>query len=251
MHHTAVTKRKEKYVIPFGVRVRSVGSVVAGTIIAFGLLLFASNFVIDGKFIIRGGTVVVEDAPTGTQILVDSKLRGEVNKDGNMTIKRVARGKRILIATRGGHWPWVRNIDVQAGETAYITPLLIPQEAAAKIVESAPDATPLPGRTTPIILQETALWADGNAIYSQLGVQQKPVAVFTADYPVRSLALYPNRTDTLLVAAGDMIFALDIEEGEARNFLPVYKSKQPSFAIDEESGTIFVKDDGKILELKL
>ncbi len=246
-----MTKHKGTYVIPLKKRARTVGSVVAGTAVAIALFIFASNFVVDGEFIIRGGTVVVEGAPKGTQVLIDSTLRGEVKEDSTLVIKKIARGEHTLIATKSGHWPWLRTLEVTAGQKVQVTPLLIPQELAGKVVDSAPDTTPLPSRTAPITQQQIIIWADGNAIYSQLGAQQKPVAVFTSEYPVRSLALYPGRTDTLLVAAGDLIFALDIEAGDTRNFLPMYKSTAPEFAIDAERGTIFIKDGNQILELQL
>ncbi len=245
-----MTKHKGTYVIPLKKRARTVGSVVAGTGIAIALFIFASNFVVDGEFIIRGGTVVVEGAPQGTQVLIDSTLRGKVKEDGTLTIKKIARGEHTLIATKGGYWPWLRTLEVKSGEKIRIAPLLIPQEVIAKVVDSAPAL--LNFSNTRVQAESMNIWAEGAGIYMQAtSTSAEPIAVFTAEYPVRTLAIYPDRTDTLIVAAGDLIFALDIDSGDTRNFLPMYKGTAPEFAIDAERGTIFIKDEEKILELQI
>lgn len=242
-------KQKERYIIPMKERIKDVSKIVAGIAGVFLLMLLASNFVIDGQFIVRGAVLNIQGAPTGTHILLDSKLAGEVNSNGSLIVKRIKPGQHTLIATKNAHWPWVKGLETQAGESINLIPLFIPQEIIGKIVEDAP-AT-LNFANTRIQGLASNIWASGAAIYIQDDAATQPVAVFTADYPVRALALYPSRTDTLLVAAGDLIFALDIAQTEQRNFLPVYKSAQPTFAIDKESGTIFVKDGEQILQLIL
>ncbi len=252
-------KKKIHYVIPLKKRAQTVGTVLGGTAVAIILFILASSFVVDGEFIIRGGKITINNVKTGAQILLDSKYKGTVNdKQNSFNIKRVKRGSHTLIVTKDTYWPWVHNVDVLAGQTLHITPLLIPQEVTSKIVDTAPSSPPVPARLSPIVLKsteskisDTAIWVDNNTIYTQRGIQQTPIAVFTAEYPVRSLALYPSRTDTLLVAAGSKIFALDIKASNTRNFLPIYTSAAPTFAIDEESGTIFIKDEEKILELQI
>lgn len=247
-----MTEKKIHYVIPFNKRVRTVSYVVVGTALAIGLFIFASDFVVEGSFIIRGGSVTVKSTAVGTQILIDSKIRGKVKEDGTLTIKRVSRGTHTFIATRAGDWPWIKEIVIKTGEEKLIIPLLIPQEVIGKIVENVPATLNFNNTQIKPNDQGTSsvIWAENTSIYVR-STSTKPIAIFTAEYPIRSLTLYPGRTDTLLIAAGKIVFALDIKKNKARNFLPIYKSTAPTFAIGSESGTIFIKDGENILELQL
>ncbi len=244
-----MSKRKERCVIPLKTRVKTVSITVCGTAFATLLVVFANNFVVDGEFIVRGGSLNIQGAPAGTHILLDSKLKGEVRENGNLNIKRVKSGKHTLIATKNAYWPWVKEFQILQGETLNITPLIIPKEASATIVESVPEH--LNFYTTSVENDSINIWSDGQAIYVRESSSTEPIVIFSADYIVRALALYPNRSDTLLVAAGDMVFALDIDQQLPRNFLPIYTSTAPTFAIDERNGNIFIKDSDSILKLEL
>jgi len=244
-----MNKRKSGYIIPLKTRVQKVALTIGGTALIFLMFTFANNFVVDGEFIIRSSTIEIQSAPTGTTVLIDSKLSGQILKDNSLKIKSIKPGKHTLIVTSNGYWPWVKEIHTKPGESIQITPLFISKEFIGKIVENEDIPANLDFTNAKVETDLYNIWADGATILMRESTSTKPVAVFTADYPVRAIALYPNRTDTLIIAAGDLIFSLDIDKADPRNFLPIYKSTHPTFAISEENGTIFVQDEDKIFKL--
>ena len=67
---------------------------------------------------------------------------------------------------------------------------------------------------------------------------------------IRSVLPYPKRTDTLLVAFGKNIYALEIDPLNPRTFIPVLSGTSPSFARLKDD-SIVVSDGSSVFRLSL
>ncbi len=74
-------------------------------------------------------------------------------------------------------------------------------------------------------------------------------SVFKPKTDVRGIGFYPGRRDIILVAVENGIFALELDGRGMRNFQPVYKGKNPVFAVLEN--LIYILDDGRLFEVRI
>lgn len=75
------------------------------------------------------------------------------------------------------------------------------------------------------------------------------ISVFKSRAPVRGIEFYPGRRDVILLTVENGIFALELDGRGTRNFQPIYKGKNPTFAI--LGNLIYILDDGRLFEVKL
>lgn len=78
----------------------------------------------------------------------------------------------------------------------------------------------------------------------------KPIVVFHSLAPVRTLEFYPLRSDAIILAADNGVYAYEIDNRAYQNFYPIFSGVAPDFRINAED-ELFVKDENKIIELDL
>lgn len=124
--------------------------------------------------------------------------------------------------------------------------------AASEFLASAADVTDLRKKTRIRIsdnkLQVLAEWLDENPLpyfFSERGV----VSVFNSKSEIRGVSFYPGRRDVILLAVENGIFAIELDGRGTRNFQPVYKGKNPTFAVLR--GLVYILDDGRLFEVRI
>lgn len=69
-------------------------------------------------------------------------------------------------------------------------------------------------------------------------------------YVIRSAAFYPRR-EAILVALSNAVMVVELDGRGGRAIMPLYKGKEPSFAVDPSDRIIYILDDGILIRIPL
>ncbi len=71
------------------------------------------------------------------------------------------------------------------------------------------------------------------------------------DKKIRDFEFYPGRSDALIAAYGNGIWALEIDKRGGRNIFSIYKGREPEFKIPYGLDSIYALDAGNLISIKL
>jgi hypothetical protein len=162
--------------------------------------------------------------------------------DGDMRLSLSA-GKHSIIVSKEDHWPWTKDIDIKKHETLTLHPFTLPQrvplESVSRFLSSHDTASIDPNYTKVAVLFENLATSD----------EIKPLIEATRIQGVAFADYLPERTDVILVATKEGIFAVGIEKNERPNFQPLYKAPNALF-VKAKDNTLYIKDGDSIFRVK-
>lgn len=68
---------------------------------------------------------------------------------------------------------------------------------------------------------------------------------------IKNQDFFPSRRDVIIYAAGNGVFAVELDGRGGRNMQPIYKGKDPNFAVFPSQKTIYILDDGALSQIEL
>ena len=74
--------------------------------------------------------------------------------------------------------------------------------------------------------------------------------IMQTPYVIRSAAFYPRR-EAILVALSNTVMVVELDGRGGRTITPLYKGKEPSFAVDSSQRVIYILDDGTLIRIPL
>ena len=74
--------------------------------------------------------------------------------------------------------------------------------------------------------------------------------IMQTPYDIRSAAFYPRR-EAILVALSNAVMVTELDGRGKRVITPLYKGKEPSFAVDPSERVIYILDDGTLIRIPL
>lgn len=74
--------------------------------------------------------------------------------------------------------------------------------------------------------------------------------IIQTPYEIRSAAFYPRR-EAILVAVSNVVMVVELDGRGGRVITPLYKGKEPSFAVDPFDRVIYILDDGTLIRIPL
>jgi len=74
--------------------------------------------------------------------------------------------------------------------------------------------------------------------------------ILQTPYDIRSVAFYPRR-EAVLVALSNAVMVVELDGRGRRNITPLYKGKEPSFAVDASARVMYILDDGTLIRIPL
>ncbi|MCH7883160.1 hypothetical protein IIA95_01965 [Patescibacteria group bacterium] len=77
----------------------------------------------------------------------------------------------------------------------------------------------------------------------------KKEMIFHTRSEIKNISFYPGRDDVILLAIENGVFALEIDGRGTRNFQPIYKGKDPTFARLDDA--IYILDQGVLSKIEL
>lgn len=123
---------------------------------------------------------------------------------------------------------------------------------ASEFLSSATNVTDLRKKTRVRIsddkLQVLAEWLDENPL-PYFFTDRGDVLVFKSKSEIRGVGFFPGRRDVILTAVKNGVFAIELDGRGTRNFQPVYKGKNPTFAVLKN--LVYILDDGRLFEVRL
>jgi len=247
------------------------------TIIAVLVLVLVASYVSGyrlgaGFSIIRVGTLVVENVPEGTAVYVDGAARGS-GKSLPIEISLLP-GNHAVIVDAKNMWPWNEIVEIRSSERTVIQPLLVGTAVAGRLLEAdekkaalaAIAAYELPSDETPLLLSDGCLLVSvsENRIIAGPSAREGCVSpeflctdgscestiAYAPLDTLRAVIPYPNRSDALVIALGNSLYALEIDPRDPRFFAPVLSGTEPRAALGE-TDAIVVKDSDSVFELSL
>ncbi len=70
-------------------------------------------------------------------------------------------------------------------------------------------------------------------------------------YPVKNADFFPGRKDIIVAALQNSVLAIEIDGRNGRIIQPIYKGKEPTFALFPDKTEIYVLDDGALYAINL
>lgn len=214
-----------------------------------------------GLSIVKAGTLVIPDLPSGASIYVDTKLRSVV-RDGGEYRTRLIPGTHTVIVDAFNMTPWHEAVTLTANEATTITPVLIANSPAGTILKGAERdaalasiaATRIPTELAPLKAGCTDVYVSQNRLIGRLATECTPAPEYLCEAgecsptvllepvdTITSVVLYPERTDTVLFTIGDWIYVMDIDPREPRFFTPYLRRNSPLLGPATSEG-ILIKD---------
>ncbi|MBU1179155.1 hypothetical protein KKB69_02380 [Patescibacteria group bacterium] len=80
---------------------------------------------------------------------------------------------------------------------------------------------------------------------------QLPALIFKSNFRIKNIEFFPDRKDIIIMAAGNGIYVVEMDGRSERLVYPIYKGKDPTFAISTEKNFIYAIDDGALIKMSL
>jgi len=95
-----------------------------------------------------------------------------------------------------------------------------------------------------------AEWLKADIILPYYFLQEK-ILVFKSKTKIRAFDFFPSRSDLIIFATDNGIFAIELDGRGGRNLQPIYKGKGPTFAVFPYQESVFVLDSGVLSRIDL
>ena len=115
----------------------------------------------------------------------------------------------------------------------------------------------LPHKISLDFLQKTKMWHNDKNVWIEW-ISDSPLPyylsspqelIFQTKSSIKNAAFFPKRSDLALVSVGNGVFVSEIDSRGARNFQPIYKGKDPNFAV--LNNEIYVLDQEVLAKMEL
>lgn len=252
-------------------------------LIAGGLILAAALVFVGIRFYEKGyrvglpggihapGVIEIGHFDPTAQIFLDGEpLLGIPNTTTTLRVP-VPAGVHDVTVAKNGYYPWEKAVDVDPRETVIIAPFAVPSATNGLVIpktdaEYADAARAIAGMRAPTA-ENPLLSSDGvMSVFIEEGVLiarsvngttppqyfceaecTTEHTVITLQAEVRGVTFFPGRSDVLLIAVQNSIFAVELDTRGTQNFQPVYQGVRPTFA--HSAGVLYVKDGESLFKV--
>ncbi len=240
-------------------------------VVALAAAFFAGFRPGPGLTLVRVGTLVVTDIPAGTSLFVDQAFRG--TSDGGDLSADLVPGTHSVIVDAPDQQPWNTALTITASTDTVVSPILVPEaptraqllNAEATTAANALAAMKLPTEFAPLTVGCTNISVSGNRVIASVASTTpacetpeflcsegvcSPTIIYTPVTPIRSVITFPGRTDSLLVATGEWVYAIDIDPRSPQFFAPVGHGEAPVIAPQSDQA-FYLKDKDKFYSFEI
>lgn len=236
-------------------------------IVVLGILAYS--------FFSSKGTITITSPLDNTVVFFDAVTYKTLSAGESVVIK-TEEGTHSVLTARDGYFPWTKEVVVENGKNINLTPFMLSANPSGELITGAdPEydkiaslvrTNSLPIREAPkkSETQNVEIWAVGNAIYaSWIGdVKNAPeyfctkdpcdpiLEVFRGAESIENLDFYKNREDILVFAAGNGVFAIELDPRGTKNFQPIFTGTRPHF-YKPGTNSLYVLDGTNLAEIAL
>src|SRR3989344_1667964 len=178
-------------------------------------VLYSLGYRFDRNFVLRktGGLYIASDV-SGSEIFINGELERRTNLlQSGVFVQNLAPNKYKVLVAREGYLGWSKELQIFSRFVSEARAVLVPAETNGKII--------LKGR------------------FSGLGG--------SPDSPW----LFPKRRDVLIAAFDNGVWAVELDGHGGRGSYPIYKGKEPDFALLAGDDVLYVLGDGNLIRVSL
>jgi hypothetical protein len=225
-----------------------------------------------GLSIVKIGSVTLTDLPPGTTIYVNEVL-SETPKTSEATIALLP-GTHSFLLGFDSYYPWAELITVPSGGKLSVRPIFIAHSADETTLhdadrdsaERAIDTLALPTKDSPLLVYDGCVGVyveTGNLFAAPVDdASCEPLQFLcyeedcaTAVLPseneaVRAVIRHPTREDTVIVALGKAIYAVEVDSRSPQYVAPILRESFPEIAPWSET-SFAVREGGAVFSVTL
>jgi len=272
---------------PINIRKRRI--ILLTSILVFIILvplitLYTSGYRIDKNLHIRKTGGLYISAPlSGVKIFVNEKNRGETSfLQGGIFLQNLTPDTYSILVAKDDFWPWAKKLEVKEGLVTEAKAMLIPKEPKGEIMlnniskdegtlsvkekeilnklllpKDSLTLTVDKNRNQKIFVDDSDnVWIEWLALNSPLPYYfcnnqecTTPLLIIDSMYNIRNADFYPSRSDVLIVAVQNGIFAIEVDGRGGRLLQPIYKGSNPVFELDDK--TLYILDEKTLIKINL
>lgn len=220
-----------------------------------------------GLTIVRVGTLVVTDLPAGSTIYADQAPGGTTKNGGSLSADLVP-GSHTVIVDAPNQEPWEKIVVIASNEPTTISPILVPKQpdprkvpdTETKVVSAAFAFTKLPTEVAPLSMGCANIFVSNNRVIAEAatttpgciapdylctGDACSPTIVYAPVAALRSVIPFPGRTDAVIVATGEWVYALALDPRNPQYFAPITRGVMPLVA-PASTTAFYISDVGHL-----
>lgn len=80
---------------------------------------------------------------------------------------------------------------------------------------------------------------------------EPPIQIFKSRFQIKNIDFYPPRKDVIIMALSNGVYALEIDRRGGQIIQPIYKGKDPIFALTQNKDFIWILDEGVLIKARL
>jgi len=231
----------------------------------------------DSIFSGNTGTITIDHLDENSTIFLDDLENRRINQAGdNIKIKRITPGLHKILISRDGFWPWLKEVELEAGENVAISPFFAFTNTTGFLIGSTdPEYDDLKKKLEKVVLPDfenkkisedgsIAIWVGENTLFVEwlLSEDERP-DFFCNDFGchsvmvslgvgggIRNVDFYKSRSDVVIVSFGNGIFAMEIDTSHNQNFQPIFEGQSPQF-IGNDNNSIYLIDNNILRQVAL
>jgi hypothetical protein len=243
-------------------------------IAAIAYLLYASDWRLGENWLpTRTGSISVV-ASAGSSVFIDNR-KMDISGDGSeAAVAKVIPGVRTVLVSKEGHWPWTKKVILESRGAVELHSFTVPSSPNARVIDkseaeyksavTAVASHPLPTSDKPLISEDKTIEVyieDNNVRARWIGNEEDrpslfcegpcgPIDVLRPEKSdVRDIAFFGSRSDVIIVAVTNGVFAIDLNPIGTQNFQPMYLGTEPTFA-PVDTKTLYIKDTSYYIHLE-
>lgn len=227
--------------------------------ISIGILILFIGILLLVRADAAVATIEIEVPKAGSVIFVDADERARTEEADERITLRVREGDHAIVIAREDLWPWTENVEMAEGEMKYLKPFTLAQNASGFLIGSedreydplitAFEEYTLPDEESKLISPDgtLAIWIGTNGrqvLVEWLGEKDgQPsyfckedecftnTTVFIGRSPIRGIFFLPERSDVIVIAMEQGVFAVEIDPEEIQNFQLLDSGEEPRVLI--------------------
>lgn len=180
------------------------------------------------------GFLQINNIDENISIFIDNN---EKESDFNFKLRK---GEHNIILSKEGYWPWAKDINIIKKENIEITPFFVPQNSSGVLI----------GENDSEYYKLLSLF-NKNLISTEVFEKITNSVIKTQ---IKAIDFYKDRTDVVLVAVNEGVYALEINEQNInqidnsinQNLQPIYKGNDPLF-VKNDNNSLYILDNNNLM----
>lgn len=225
------------------------------------------------SFFSSKGVIKLSSSLDETTVFLDGVTYKILNSGETINIK-TEEGNHTILTAKDGYFPWTKSVVINNGKDINLFPFMLKTNPSGEIITGEdPEYDKIISlvRTSPLPISESRkksndgnieIWAVGNTIYANWtgDIKKTPeyfctknpcdtiLEVFKGAGAIENLDFYKDREDIIIFAAGNGVFAIELDPRGTKNFQPIFTGTHPRFHKPKQS-SLYILDGTNLAEV--